>query len=34
LENYVVLVKDEEDDDFDDDDWCYDSMFVVVLIAF
>jgi hypothetical protein len=30
----VVLVKDEEDDDFDDDDWCYDSMFVVVLIAF
>jgi len=33
LENWGVLIKNEQYDDFDDN-WRYDSMFVVDLIAF
>jgi len=33
LENWGVLMKNEQYDDFDDN-WRYDSMFVVDLIAF
>jgi len=33
MRKYKLLVKNELDDDFDENR-CYDSMFVVVLIAF
>jgi len=33
MNKYDLLVKNELDDDFDEN-WCYDSIFIIVLIAF
>jgi len=33
MRKYELLVKNELDDDYDEN-WCYDSMFISVLVAF